>query len=151
MTTSMAALTFPDVNIWMAVLLSEHVHHSLVQTWWESDDSEAICFTRVTQISVLRLLTTASVMNGKPLTMKAAWKVYDRLFTDDRVSYVPEADGTERYFRRYTSEGAPSPNIWADSWLLAVAASHNGTVVTLDSRLAHRSQSYPEQRCTLLS
>ena len=147
----MLALSFPDVNVWLAALLSEHVHHPLVRAWWELDESEAICFTRVTQISVLRLLTTSSVMNGRPLTMKAAWKAYDKLFVDDRVSYVPEGDEADRYFRRYSLDSAPSPKIWADSWLLAVAASHHGTVVTLDSGLASRSASYAEQRCTLLT
>ncbi len=88
----MAGLSFPDVNVWMTALLVEHIHHSIVRSWWEADDSEAICFTRITQISVLRLLTTSAVMNGKPLTVKLAWKTYDRLFTDDRVSYMPEGD-----------------------------------------------------------
>jgi toxin-antitoxin system PIN domain toxin len=147
----MAGLSFPDVNVWMAVLLSEHTHHSLVQSWWESDESEAICFTRITQISVLRLLTTSTVMNGKPLTMKAAWKAHDRLFTDERVSYVAEGAQVDSYFRRYASESAPSPKVWADSWLLAMAASHNGRVVTLDARLATRSRMYTENQCVLLS
>src|SRR5579884_2217292 len=100
----MPGLSFPDVNVWMAVLLPEHIHHNVAKTWWNSDSSDSICFTRVTQISVLRLLTTSSVMNGKPLTMKAAWKTYDRLFADDRVSYMPEAADVERHFRRYASD-----------------------------------------------
>jgi len=31
-------------------------------------------------------------MNGKPLTMSAAWHAYDRLFEDDRVALLPEPD-----------------------------------------------------------
>jgi toxin-antitoxin system PIN domain toxin len=147
----MPGLSFPDVNVWMAALLIDHIHHAVVQSWWESDDSESICFTRITQISVLRLLTTSTVMNGKPLTAKAAWRVYDKLFDDDRVAYVAEGAHAENYFRRYASESVPSPKVWADAWLLAVAASHNGTVLTLDSGLAYRSQSYPEQHCILLT
>ena len=77
----MPGLSFPDVNVWMAALLPEHIHHELAKSWWESDEFDSICFTRVTQISVLRLLTTPAIMNGKPLTIKAAWKLYDRSFS----------------------------------------------------------------------
>jgi uncharacterized protein len=147
----MPGLSFPDVNVWMAVLLPEHIHHDVVKLWWNSDDSDSMCFTRVTQISVLRLLTTSSLMNGKPLTMKTAWKTYDRLFVDDRVSYIPEGPDVDRYFRRYASDDVPSPKVWADSWLLAMAESHSGTIITFDARLASRAKSVGKGRCVLLS
>lgn len=81
----MPGLTFPDVNVWLAILHFEHVHHRIAKSWWETDDSDAICFKGMTQISLLRLLTTAAVMNQKPLSMGAAWSAYDRLFEDNRV------------------------------------------------------------------
>lgn len=138
-------LSFPDVNVWMAVLLAEHSHHDLAKSWWRSDNSDSLCFTRITQLSVLRLLTTPAIMNGKPLTMNAAWKAYDRLFLDERVTYSPETDGIEKIFRDYTSTSTPSPKVWADSWLLAMAKSHNGTVITFDKGLAARGE------CVLLA
>ena len=147
----MPALSFPDVNVWMAVLLSEHVHHPIARSWWNSDDCESICFTRITQISVLRLLTTSSVMNEKPLTMKIAWRTYDRLFTDERVAYVPEPPGVDQYFRRYTSQNLSSSKVWADAWLLAMAHSHGGAVITFDRRLAARSEAARQGRCVLLT
>jgi len=81
--------------------------------------------------------------------MKAAWKVYDRLFADERVSYMPEApDG--HHFRRYASDDIPSPKVWADSWLLAMAESHGGTIITFDARLASWGESTRKVRCLLL-
>lgn len=147
----MPGLSFPDVNVWMALLLSEHIHHPIAKSWWKSEEFDSICFTRVTQISVLRLLTTSAVMNNNPLTMKKAWKVYDRLFTDDRVSYMPENTDVDRYFRQYTSEGVPCPKVWADAWLLAMAESHDGTIITFDARLASRGDSAGKGRCVLLA
>lgn len=147
----MPGLSFLDVNVWTAVLLTEHIHHEPAKSWWKLDDSDSLCFTRITQISVLRLLTTSSVMNGKPLTMNAAWETYDRLFADDRVSYAPEATDVDSYFRRYASDDVPSPKLWADSWLLAMAESYNGRVVTFDARLASRSESAGKGRCLLLA
>jgi predicted nucleic acid-binding protein len=71
----MPGLSLPDINVWMAVLLSEHIHHAAVKSWWNSDEFESASFTRTAQMSVLRLLTTAAVMNNKPLTMRAACSV----------------------------------------------------------------------------
>lgn len=147
----MPALSFPDVNVWMSVLLAEHVHHEIAKSWWNSDEFDDICFTRITQMSVLRLLTTSAVMNGKPLTMRSAWKAYDRLFTDDRVRFMPETPGVDSHFRRYASDRVPSPKIWADSWLLAMAESHDGAVVTFDRHLAERAESAAKPRCILLT
>ncbi len=147
----MLALSFPDVNVWLAALLPEHIHHMTANSWWKSDEFEAICFTRITQISVLRLLTNSTVMNGKPLTMKAAWKTYDGLFDDDRVSYMPEGPDVDRLFRHYASDDVSSPKAWADSWLLAMAESHDGIIITLDTRLASRADSAGKSRCVLLA
>jgi toxin-antitoxin system PIN domain toxin len=134
----------------MAVLLSEHLHHERAKRWWSEEESGAICFIRVTQISVLRLLTTSSVMNGKPLTAKTAWKTYERLFVDDRVSFMPEHPEVDQLFRTYSSESMASPKMWADSWLLAAAATHEGRIVTLDAALTARGNSLRKQLCTLL-
>ena len=80
MNSFMTSLSFPDVNVWLALLLADHTHRVSAGEWWKSDTSQAIAFCRATQISVLRLLTTSAAMNGKPLTMRQAWQAYDRLF-----------------------------------------------------------------------
>ena len=132
----MARLIFPDVNIWLATLHFEHVHHRIAKSWWETDDSDAICFTRITQISLLRLLTTPAVMNKKPLSMSAVWSAYDRLFEDKRVDYVTEPVGVEAKFRMMTESGISSPNVWADAKLLAMAECYGDRVVTFNQRMA---------------
>jgi hypothetical protein len=98
-------------------------------------------FTRVTQISVLRLLTTAAVMDGKPLSMGEAWRVYDGLFRDERVALAPEPSGIDIRFRQHTSGRRASPKVWADAWLLAFAEALEGTVITFDRGLAARGAS----------
>jgi len=37
----MPGLSFPDVNVWMAALLPEHIHHELAKSWWESDEFDS--------------------------------------------------------------------------------------------------------------
>jgi hypothetical protein len=133
----MSSLIFPDVNVWLALATSEHVHAVAARRWWEAETNH-IVFSRFTQLSFLRLMTTASAMDGKPLTMTQAWHVYDRLFEDDRVGFVAEPLDVETSFRRSTSDRTASPKLWADTWLLAFAQAAEGTLVTFDRALAAR-------------
>jgi predicted nucleic acid-binding protein len=119
----MISSSFPDVNVWLALLLEEHVHRPTAKRWWESAQS-SVCFIRLTQVSVLRLLTTAAAMSGRPLRMTEAWASYDRLFEDDRVAFL------------YARKNHASPKLWADAWLLAFAECAGGAVVTFDQALA---------------
>jgi predicted nucleic acid-binding protein len=59
----MTSLSFPDVNVWLAVLLADHVYRAPARKWWESDAPAIIAFSRFTQIGVLRLLTTAAAQS----------------------------------------------------------------------------------------
>jgi uncharacterized protein len=142
----MKSLRIPDVNVWMAILLADHVHRSTAKDWWKSDNAKAIGFCRFTQLGVLRLLTTSAAMNGRPLTMLAAWKAYERLFMDERLVFIGEAESTGEVFRGLAMEERPSPKLWADAWLLAMAETSDCDLVTFDRGLASRSV-----RCRLLT
>jgi hypothetical protein len=133
--------SFPDVNVWLALVAGEHVHHDAAVRWWNTNESEQIAFCRPTQLGLLRLLTTASVMNQKPLTSAAAWTVYDRLFADHRVGFLPEPPELEIVFRSMASSNAASPKVWADAYLAAFAHELDGVVVTFDKGLAARATS----------
>lgn len=135
----MISSNFPDVNVWLALLLEDHVHRAAARRWLKSTDSDLIGFLRVTQISVLRLLTTSGAMNGKPLRLPEAWNAYDSLFGDDRVAFIEEPSGIEAAFRKYARKNHASPKLWADAWLLAFAECANGVVVTFDKALAARA------------
>lgn len=135
----MTSLRFPDVNVWLALLLADHVHRDATKRWWDSDQADIIGFCRFTQISILRLLTTSAAMNGKPLTMQEAWKAYDHFFQDDRVALVPEPEGFEAEFRKYSSSAVSSPKAWADAYIIAFAVRMGGTVVTFDWALKTRN------------
>lgn len=106
----MSSLSFPDLNIWIALEAPGHVHHACVSDWWQHETGD-ICFTRATQLGFLRLVTTAVAMDGKPLTLDGAWRAYDLFFEDDRVLYLPEPPQVERSFRRRTSDATVSPKV----------------------------------------
>jgi hypothetical protein len=134
----MTLLSFPDVNVWLALLLADHTHRAAAVAWWNSDASEVIAFSRFTQIGVLRILTTAGAMGGRALGMDAAWQAYDRLFEDDRVALLAEPDTLEPQFRALSRSGMASPKVWGDAYIAAFAAQYRGTLVTFDRALASR-------------
>ena len=87
MIKSTGSLSFPDVNVWMAVVMEHHVHRAAAKIWWEAAEGP-IAFTRFTQIGLLRLLTTSAAMDGKPLRMDQAWRVHDRLFEEVLLEFL---------------------------------------------------------------
>jgi hypothetical protein len=133
----MSSLSFPDMNVWLALATPEHVHAGPARRWWEEEDGE-IAFCRLTQLGFLRLVTTAAAMDGKPLSLAAAWKAYDRFFDDDRLTFHSEPPAVELRFREKAVGREASPKIWADAWLLAFAQAAGGRLITLDKALGAR-------------
>lgn len=130
----MTSLSFPDINLWLALAAHEHIHSALARRWWNGLDGE-IAFCRHTQLGLLRLLSTASVMNNKPLTVNEAWLVYEGFFADERVVFVSEQVNASAAFRERACGDEISPKVWADAWLLAMAQAAGGTLVTFDRAL----------------
>jgi len=130
---------FPDINVWLALLMADHIHRRAALDWWDNGEADSIAFCRITQPGVLRLLTTPAAMNGKPLTMNAAWRAHDRLYQDARVVFLAEPASLEEPLRRLASGGAASPKLWADAYLTAFASRSGATLVTCDRALASRS------------
>ena len=130
-------ISFPDMNVWLALAAPEHIHAPLARHWWDRKTG-AIGFSRLTQLGFLRLTTTAAVMDGKPLTIAQAWRVYDRFYDDDRVLFIAEPPEIDQQFRQKAVGRQASPKIWADAWLLAIAEAAGGILVTFDKALGVR-------------
>jgi predicted nucleic acid-binding protein len=58
----------PDVNLWIAFRVAEHVGHKAAMEWMKAAGSDTIALCRVTQMGFLRLLTNSRVMAGDVLT-----------------------------------------------------------------------------------
>jgi len=125
------------MNVWLALATPEHIHAAIAKRWWEQENG-TIAFCRLTQLGFLRLMTTAAAMDGKPLTIAEAWRVYDRFYDDDRVTLISEPPEVEERFREKAVGRTVSPKVWADSWLLAFAQAAEGLLVTFDKALGAR-------------
>jgi uncharacterized protein len=123
--------SFPDVNVWFALAVADHPHHRPALAWWNEESSLA-GFSRLTQLGLLRLLTTAAAMGGQPLTNEEAWRVYDSFLSDSRVRLFPELAALEDPFRSFSNFRQASPNVWVDAYLAAHAAANEAILVTFD-------------------
>jgi len=140
----MAALC--DVNCLLAFCYDRHVHHPTALTWLESQVELSVVICRVTQLSLLRLLTNPSVMDKDVCSLKQAWAIYDTLMGDERFDFTSEPMDLEQHLRRYTVGERVSPKLWQDAYLAAFARAAKLHLVTFDGGF----QQYEGLRLTLL-
>ena len=68
-------------------------------------------------------------------TMSEAWALWERVWADPRISFLPEPDNLEKKFRRRSRLSSRSPKVWADAYLLAFASLAALKFVTFDRAL----------------
>lgn len=98
-------------------------------------------FCRLTQLGLLRRLTTDAVMGDEVMTQPQAWGAYDQWHRDPRVELLDEPAGVERQFRTLTRLCQPATKDWAGSYLAAFATVGQLTLVTFDKGLRAKARS----------
>jgi predicted nucleic acid-binding protein len=91
----------------------------------------------------LRLTTNARVMGREVLSQRNAWKIYDELGRDRRVSFATESADVEPVWKRYTQARFTGTNIWTDAYLAALASVQGMRLVTLDRGLGRIEELEP--------
>jgi toxin-antitoxin system PIN domain toxin len=127
---------FPDVNIWVALVVGEHSHARRAQAWAEEAERDWIVLSRVTQMSLLRLLTNPHVMGADVVNGRGAWDIIDDLLRRQNIRFVPEPDDVEGAWRALTPAGRIGANEWTDAYLAAFARTTGFTLVTFDRGLS---------------
>lgn len=124
---------FPDINVWVALTHSGHVHHDIARDWFNSlPHGVRFHFCRLTQLGFLRLLTADVVMGDDVVNQREAWAIYDQWMEDERVGFLEEPPGLERRFRALARLKTASPKVWGDAYLTAFADTAQLTIVTFD-------------------
>lgn len=132
---------FLDVNVWLALSAQGHAHHEPAIQWLDAlPDSGRLVFCRITQLSLLRLLTTSGAMKDEVLTQTQAWRVYLAWMGDERVEFQDEPQRLEPVLFKRTQGSVARPLEWADTYLAAFAEAAGLTLVTLDKKLAASSR-----------
>jgi|SRR5580700_2181436 toxin-antitoxin system PIN domain toxin len=134
----MNALNFLDANVWLALLWGRHVHSERAKGWFDKSDDEQFFFCRFTQMTVLRLLTTESIMGKDVRNMSQAWELWDKIWADPRIAFLPEPEGLEAELRVQTRMSSRSPKMWADAYPISFAIVAGLRLVTFDRAIQSR-------------
>ena len=130
-------LKLVDSNVWIALTVSAHQAHNAAREWMATQTTKrSILFSRATQQSALRLLTTDAVMKlyGLPaLANRDAWDWYERLLEDDRIGFISEPNQLASNWKRLARIDTASPKLWMDSYLAAFAIAAGCQLVTTDA------------------
>jgi len=135
-----------DVAIWLAAAWGGHVHHPVVAAWFE-EQSRSLVLCRVTQMSLLRLLSNAAVMGSDVVDRSGAWNVVDEFRGDTRVVWADEPPHLEPVWRALSARDDSSHKLWTDDYLAAFAQAGDLALATLDVGYAKR---YPSVRVETL-
>jgi toxin-antitoxin system PIN domain toxin len=137
-----------DVNFIFSLVAGHHRFHTNSQEWLDAQGSDvrvAIC--RHTQMALIRLLSNPSAMNGEPLTLPKAWRLFANLMRDPSMTYFPEPMGFQSVWLDLCEPHGASPNVLADAYLAAMAIQAGIPLVTLDKNF----KAFPGLEVILLS
>jgi toxin-antitoxin system PIN domain toxin len=122
----------PDINVWIALIVAEHIDHKPAAEWYGEPDWETLVFSRVTQMGFLRLLTNQHVMGKRVVDAAGAWEIMDRIRQNPNIVFVREPPGIEDVWRGFRLIASTGHNFWTDAYLAAFAEASGFTLVTFD-------------------
>ena len=126
-----------DVGVWLAATWGRHAHHRVARQWFDGESDDLI-LCRVTQMSLLRLITNSAILGEDAVTRSEAWRIVDQIWSDDRVLWAEEPDQLEAVFRAISARDDNSHKLWTDDYLAAFAQASDASLVTLDTKLKAR-------------
>ena len=89
--------------------------------------------TALTRLAVLWLLSNRVAMNGEAVRPKEALAAWQRLADDPRSIRIESEPAThEHRFASLVTGREPTPNLWTDAWLAALALSLDYEMTTFD-------------------
>ena len=122
-----------DANVLLPILTEGHAHHEPAAAWWQgcADADVGLCLP--VRMAILRLLTNARVMGPGILRPAQAWSAVQELIDDPRVTLVEQLpSGHAKLWHANVVRREPTPDLWTDAWLAALAQSSDREMVTFD-------------------
>lgn len=122
-----------DANVLLPVLTEGHAHRGPAVGWWESCDDGDVGLCLPVHMALLRLLTNVRVMGSGTLRPEQAWDAVEKLINDPRVLLLDQAPQTHaKHWRANVARREPTPDLWTDAWLAALAQATDCEMATFD-------------------
>ncbi len=126
-----------DINTWIALSLAAHPQHKAARQWFKRTPIAAgeLLLCRPAEMGFLRLITQERVMKQcgvQALSNDEALTFLARVCTDPAVATVDEVTTTRNLWLKLGMSPQPSPNVWMDAYLAALAITLDAEMVTFD-------------------
>lgn len=125
----------PDVNVWLALAVQDHVHHKVATEYWQASPQTQRFFCRGSASSLVRLLTHSHLMASKPLSLHAAWKLYERFRALPTVGLLTEPRGVDQALSTLITPRLPARH-FTDAYFAALARCSGLRLVSFDGDFA---------------
>lgn len=127
----------PDVNVWLALSVTQHPFHGLASDYWQTvcEAGTPLWFCRSTMLSLVRLLSQPRVMGDAALSLPAAMAVYQQWLDTPDVAMLPDPAGVDQQLQALVgtpAQALPS-RLWTDAFLAATAQAAGLRMVTFDA------------------
>lgn len=127
-----AEIDLLDVNVWVALSVSEHPHAARAHRYWQQETRGRLAFCRPAALAYLRLITNTTVMAGLPLRAREAWTAYQTWLNRAEVVAAPEPAGLDAVLAGWAGRNLISSRVWPDAYLAAFAISGGFRFVSFD-------------------
>jgi toxin-antitoxin system PIN domain toxin len=125
--------TLADVNVVFSILVERHAHHAKAWEWWEAQEIDSVGLCLPVRLGVLRLLTNTKAMDHAPVIPEDALAAWDAIEGDERTYLIESpTKASEVYFRKNVTRRTPTPNLWTDALLAALAVAGGYRLTSFD-------------------
>ena len=122
-----------DANVLLPILTEGHAHRQPAIDWWESCEDDTVGLSLPVRMAILRLLSNARVMGSGTLRPVQAWSAVQRLIDDPRIVEVEQLPAAHaKHWYDNVARREPTPDLWTDAWLAALAQANDCEMVTFD-------------------
>lgn len=125
------AIDLLDINVWLALVDENHLHHAPARDYWNQQKADQVAFCRISMLGLLRLSTQPRVLS-RALTHAEAWAIYKRYLALPPVSFLAEPTNLETHFAALTLPADLPQRMWTDAYLAAFAMASKSRLVSFD-------------------
>lgn len=122
-----------DANVVLPLLCEGHPFEERAYAWFDGREPGTVGWCLAVRVAVLRHLSNERIMGSDVLLPEEALDAWSSLARDERLAEVTNPPGTlEVYLKSNVAGRRPSPKLWTDAWLAALAESLGYEMVTCD-------------------
>ena len=122
-----------DANVFLPLLADGHSMRASALRWWDACANGDAGMSLPVRMALLRLLSNSRVMGTSTLYPERAWDVVGELIGDPRVIVIEQLPQSHASYWLASIVGRqPSPDLWTDAWLVALAQATDCEMITFD-------------------